>query len=148
MNKIYFSLLLILFFSCATRSKIHHPQITYPRISYMGNSYAPTIEADIYVDERSIERPYKVVGKGYPNWGLLYSFHSLEQLQQKALETAKNKGADAVLIQDYYMPGSANVNSFFRTDSIGKGSITVGNSTLSNTSSTGFVILFLKYKDR
>lgn len=147
MNKIYFSFLIILFFSCTTQSKI-----SYPRISYLGNSYAPTKEADVYVDEKSIERPYKVIGKGYPDWGWggsSFSFHSVEMLQQRVVETAKTRGADAVLIQDYYIiNNNAGINSFFRTDSIGKGAITVGNSTVSSTNSTGFVILFLKYKDQ
>jgi len=55
MNKIYFSFLVILSSSC------------FPHISYIGNSFPSTKEPDFYVDERSIDKPYKIIGKGYPN---------------------------------------------------------------------------------
>ncbi len=132
MNKIYFLLLIILLSSCTTT------------INYLGNSYTPTRNPDLYVTEKSIDRPYKIVGKGYPRFRLFG--HSPEKIQRKALEKAKKKGADAVLIQDYYIPNTGtNINSFYRSDSLGKGLITVGNSTVSSMGSSGFTIFFLKY---
>jgi hypothetical protein len=135
MNKIYFFLLIVSFSSCL------------PRISYLGNSYAPTKEPDLYVDEKSIERPYKIIGKGYPE---RFALFPAELLQKKALQKAKGKGADAVLITDYFVQSAvANISSVYRTDSLGKGLITTGNSTLSNGNQvdTKFIILFLKYTD-
>ena len=134
MNKIYFSFFIMLFSSCVTT------------INYLGNNYTPTKDPDLYVSEKSIERPYKIVGKGYPHLRLFG--HSPEKIQQKVLEKAKRIGADAVLVQDYYMPDrGANINSFYRTDSLGKGLITIGNSTITNTRSSEFIIFFLKYTD-
>lgn len=134
MNKIYF-LPLVFLSSC------------FPAINYLGNSYPSTSNPDLFVDERSIERPYKIIGKGYPDgFGLL----PVETLQKKVLETAKRKGADAVLIQDYIMANPvASMNSVYRTDSLGKGLVTTGTSVISNGNSvsTRFIVLFLKYTD-
>jgi hypothetical protein len=135
MYKIYLFFLVVLFSSCL------------PKISYLGNSYAPTKEPDFFVDETSIERPYKIMGKGYPErFGSLL----LETMQKKAVEKAKTKGADAVLIQDYYVLNTfTTANSRYRSDSLGKEIITTGNSVIANSSynDTRFVILFLKYTD-
>jgi hypothetical protein len=134
MNKIYF-FILIIFSSCTTT------------IDYLGRSYAPTKDPDLYVSGESIERPYKIVGKGYAH---LRAFgRSPERIQQKILEKAKSKGADAVLVQDYYLPNAdANVTSFYRSDSLGKGLVTTGNSSISSFGNVGYTILFLKYTSR
>jgi len=117
-----------------------------PTINYLGNSYAATRDPDLFVDENSIERPYKIIGKGYPErFGSL----ALESLQRKAIKKAKDKGADAVLVQDYYVVNTiASSNSSYR-DTSGKGLITTGNSVFVNGDCdyTRFVILFLKYTD-
>ena len=135
MNKIYFVFLFILLCSCSME------------IKYLGTSYEPTKEPDFYVDAESIDRPYKIIGKGYPHMTAFN--HAIEKLQRKALEKAKKKGADAVLINDYYISNTgASINSTYRSDSLGKGLITFGNSTVTNTGSSGFTILFLKYTDR
>src|SRR6476646_10853145 len=106
MNKIYFILLMILFSSCS------------PRINYLGNSFPSTKEPDFYVDERSIDKPYKIVGKGYPNGSALLN-----------LKTLQKKAADAVLIQDYFIQAAvANSSTIYHTDGEGKG--ITGNSML------------------
>jgi hypothetical protein len=133
MYKIYFCLV-ILFSSCL------------PQINYLGNSYPPTTNPDFFVDEKSIERPYKIIGKGYPEYvGSLF----LETIQKKAIEKAKSKGADAVLIQDYlvqdYVSGTHPV---YHIDSAGRHIVT-GTSTLAtvHSDSPQFIIYFLKYTD-
>ena len=135
MYKIYFSFFFILLYSSCLN-----------KINYLGNSYVPTKEPDFFIDETNIERPYKIIGKGYPEgFGSLL----LERLQQKAIKKAKEKGADAVLVQDYYVVRTvASSNSIYR-DTAGKGLITTGNSVFVNGDydCTRFVILFLKYTD-
>jgi hypothetical protein len=134
MFKIYSFFLIISFTSCI------------PKINYLGNSYAATKEPDFFVDEKSIDRPYKIVGKGYPErFGSLM----LETLQRKAIRKAQDKGADAVLVQDYYVVNTvASLNSIYR-DTSGKGVISTGNSLFVNGDydCTRFVILFLRYTD-
>src|SRR4030095_5748864 len=96
MNKIYFVLFMFFFSSCL------------PHINYLGNSFPPTKEPDFYVDERSIDKPYKIIGKGYPNGvGVL----TLKTLQKKAIEKAKKKGAEAVLVQDYFVQAAVTNSS-------------------------------------
>src|SRR4030095_9989035 len=136
MYKIYSFFLVVLFSSCL------------PKISYLGSSYAPTKEPDFFVDETSIERPYKIIGKGYPErFGSLFR----ETMQKKALDKAKTKGADAVLIQDYFIYSDVgNIHSVYHSDSSGKGLHTTG-SPVFRTDYLGapqFIVLFLKYTDR
>jgi hypothetical protein len=135
MYKIYFSLA-ILFSSCL------------PRINYLGNSYTPTRDPDFFVDERSIEKPYKIIGKGYPDRvGSLF----FETIQKKAIDKAKSKGADAVLIQDYFVQNYfTNIHPIHQSDTLGRQSIITGTSTIGTVQSDcpQFIILFLKYTDR
>jgi len=134
--KYIYPYLTIFLFSCYIR-------IT-PKIDYLGEKYLPTKEVDVFVDENNIEHKYKVIGKGYPR---LSPFQrSVEKLQKKVVEKAKKIGADAVLIKDYYIPNTGvQANSTFLTDSLGKGTITTGNTTITSTGSSGFSVFFLKY---
>jgi len=135
MYKIY-SCLAILLSSCL------------PKINYLGNSYLPTTDPDFFVDERSIERPYKIIGKGYPERvGSLF----LETMQRKAIDKAKSKGADAVLIQDYFVPNYfTNAHPIHQVDTLGRQSIITETSTIRAVHSDypQFIIFFLKYTDR
>ena len=112
------------------------------QLNYLGTSYTKTEKVDVYVDKSAIDKPYRIIGKGYITY-----YRSVEIIQQKAVKKAKEIGADAVLISDYYVlnPG-ATINSVSHTDSLGKGLITIGNSTIVPNNSTGFNIIFLKYE--
>ena len=112
------------------------------QLNYLGTSYTKTEKVDVFVDKSAIDKPYRIIGKGYITY-----YRSVEIIQQKAVKKAKEKGADAVLISDYYVlnPG-ATINSVSHTDSLGKGLITIGNSTIVPNNSTGFNIIFLKYE--
>lgn len=108
------------------------------RIGYLGDSAAPTSKVDVYVDPSSIKRSYTVMGKGYVEKAI-GSPASSEKIQAKALRKAREKGADAILFEDYFLLPSTTIASS-RLDS------------LSNTSHSGTVlssgrnILFLKYR--
>jgi len=132
MYKIY-PFFLIIFSSC------------FAKVNYLGNSYSPTKEPDFFVDERSIDRPYKIMGKGYPRgFGSLV----LESLQKRAIEKAKAKGADAVLVQDYFIYGGiGSINSVYHTDSLGGTIATRSDLAHGSSADPEFVILFLKYTD-
>jgi hypothetical protein len=115
----------------------------FAKIGYVGSSYTPTTNVDVFIDESSIKKTYDIVGKGYPR----FAFITPEQIQSKAVAKAKQKGVDAVLIKDYYIPATgANINTTVRTDSVGKGVVSVGNTSVTPTASSGFIVLFLKYK--
>ena len=110
------------------------------RVHYLGNSYAPTEKVDVYVDASVIKRSYEIMGKTLapisPYGG------TPEKIQKKAIAKAKEKGADAVLFQDYLV-APATINPSLRADSIGKSS---GTALIGPSSDPGYMILFLKYK--
>ena len=131
MYKIYFLLITICLISCNTK------------IRYIGKTLPPTKNIEVFISEQSIKQPYEYIGKGY------LGFHkNPNKIQEKAEEIARAKGADAVLITDYYIPdtGGTNITTVFKTDSIAKSAVTTANTTISPTSYSGYHILFLKYK--
>ena len=132
MKKIYSPFLFILLYSCSGK------------ISYVGQAAAPTTRVDVYINEASIRRNYEFVGQGYLN---IWAAHLKPDKIQKLVEqTAKKKGANAVIISDYYIPNTGQtINTTYKTDSVGKGTVTTGNTTVTPTSSSGFRVFFIKY---
>ena len=132
MIKIYFTLFpVFVFTSCASS------------INYIGSSYSPTEKIDVFVDEAAIPKNYTIVGKGYVR---NRTWSTPENMQTKAIAKARQQGADAVLIKDYYIPVIPVVNTSIQTDSSGKGRLTIGNAVVPQASAPEFIILFLKYK--
>ena len=67
-----------------------------PRVEYVGKSYAPTSNVDIYLDPADIDRDYEVMGAAeIKNEGTI----KFDKLQESAMESAMQHGADAVLIE-------------------------------------------------
>ena len=135
MQKIYFfSFLVLLFPSCVTR------------IAYIGSTNVPTSHVDVFVNESAIKKNYEIIGKGYVHYGL-YS-RGVENIQKKSVAKAKEVGANGILFQDYFIPNTGtSINTVMRSDSVAKGLITVGNTTVQSTGIGGFNIFFLKYAD-
>jgi hypothetical protein len=136
MKQIYTALLLSsVFSSCVTR------------INYLGNTFTPTDKVDVYVDASAIKRPYTIVGKGYPDYvGYGGVFGSTDKLQEKVVQVARKKGADAVLFQEYYVQhDGSNFYSTSRTDSVERGVVTATRGSVTPVVSAGRYILFLKY---
>lgn len=77
-----FALLFFLLFGCA-------------HINYVGKSYDPTDHIDVYYSEKDITKEYTVMGHAVGGGQLLVS---TSKIQNKLIEKAKAKGADAVLI--------------------------------------------------
>lgn len=111
-----------------------------PTLGYVGSTYNPTERVDVYVDESSIPVQYTVFGKGYVR---SYRDPRPEMVQSKAIAKAKQKGADAILIKDYFLP-APGVSTTYKRDSSGKGSVSIGNTVVPQSSE--FVVFFLKYK--
>ena len=137
MKKIYsFVLLSILLSSCYTNS----------RIDYIGSTSQPTNNVDVFVDEKAIPRAFTIVGKAFINPSP-YSLRK-EKIMTKAVQKAKEKGADAIFYQETFVPTTpgTNLTTHSLTDSLGKGTITVSNTSVNQ--SYGYLrteILFLKY---
>jgi hypothetical protein len=114
-----------------------------PKINYLGNSFQPTNKVDVYVDESAISRDYTIVGKGYVR---TYVYSVSESIQKKAVNKAKQKGADAVLFKDYFVPTSPQVTRN-KKDSSGNLTVSITNPAPALSVTPEIVVLFLKYKD-
>ena len=133
MYKIYTPLLSILLFSCSSK------------IRYIGKAFPSTKNIEVFVTKQSIKQPYEYIGKGYIRGYLLY--RNPNKIQEKAEKLGLEKGADAVLITDYYIPdsGGTSINSIYKTDSIARGIVTVANTTIGPTTASSYTIFYLKY---
>jgi hypothetical protein len=138
MKILYTALATLFMAACAPRAK------TFSHLDYLGTSFTPTDSVAVFVDASAIEKPYTIIGKAYPKAGMLGNL-SIKRLQAESVEKAKQNGADAVLIQDY-MVYDPSVTSVHKTDSMGKGAVTVANTTLHQHGSQRFAMTFLKYK--
>jgi len=105
---------------------------------YLGSSYTPTKNVDVFVDPSSIKKPYTIIGKTYfePD-----TFTNLDRIQQLAIEKAKQKGANAILFQDYLFQDVGTVRTVSKVDS----SSLVRLRTSAPVVTTRLDILFLKY---
>ncbi|MBC7872955.1 MAG: hypothetical protein H7Y01_03105 [Ferruginibacter sp.] len=133
MYKTLLPLLAIVVVSCSTK------------IRYIGQSHSPTKDIEVFVSEQSIKRPYEYIGKGYLGGFSLRG--NQNKIQKKAEKLGLEKGADAVLITDYYITntGGTSISGIYRTDSIAGGTVMTGNTTVTPTVTSGFHILFIKY---
>jgi len=136
MLKLYFTLLTVLLFSSCGVS-----------VNYLGNSFDKTSHVDVFVDPSAIKKTYTVIGKGYEHYGV-YSRFNIERLQEKTIQKAKEKGADAVLFQDYHVlhPGAA-ISTTTKVDTVSNGVVTTSNTHTGPVVSSGRNILFLKYNE-
>jgi len=135
MIKFCLLLFLIVFSSCGSH------------LTYLGSSYTPTKNVDVYVDASAIKHSYTIIGKGYMEYGVgVYSKSRIEKMQAKAIQKARAKGADAILFQDYYFKeNGTSIQSVTRADSIGKSLVSVQTGNVSPIISSKTDILFLKY---
>jgi hypothetical protein len=116
------------------------------KTSYVGKTYAPTDNVDLFLDETSVTRPYEVMGQVSIDGESLVS---TDKLQQKMLEEAKARGANAVLIEDYkeiYTDSSTSTNASTSTDKKGNQHYH-GNSYTSQSKRKILKAQFLKYTD-
>jgi hypothetical protein len=116
------------------------------RIGYLGNSSAPTEKVDVFVDPSSIKKPYSVMGKGFVE-AAPFSRNSIEKIQNKAIKKARQKGADAILFEDYYLiQNGTTINNTTRIDTVHN--VSTSQTTVSPVVSSGRNILFLKYSNQ
>lgn len=62
---------------------------------YVGETYAPTTNADIYMNASDVQRPYKVMGKAETE---ATEYMSFEAMQEQLKTEAMSKGADGIII--------------------------------------------------
>lgn len=133
MNKIYLFFFLALLNSCTAR------------LHYIGKTTKPGgKEIDIYLSESSVKKQYEITGQGFLNaWA---AHKTPEKIQRLAEEKARQKGADAIIINKYYVPNTGQlISSTYVTDTVGRAVVTAGSTSISPTSTSGFNILFIRY---
>lgn len=85
MRKISIILLVsVLFFGCA------------PSVQYIGKSYTPTEQVDVFMDTDEIKKGYEVIGKIDGVSGVFGS--GFDEIQEKIVQSARAKGADGVIL--------------------------------------------------
>jgi len=116
------------------------------KTSYLGKTYSPTVNVDLFMEESGLTRPYEVMGQiSFAGESLV----STDKLQEKMLEEAKARGADAVLIEGYeeiYTDSSTSANASTSTDKQGNQHFH-GNSYTSQSKRKILKAKFLKYTD-
>ena len=135
MKKIYTLLLPVFIFSCSTQ------------VQYIGKSYKPVSDPEVYVAESEIKKPYSIIGRGYLKVGIGSLDVNWNQVQKKAIKKGWQHGADAVLIiQRKAVSPLPAIQTYGSIDSLGKGLETFSRSETYYPLSTWHDILFLKYK--
>jgi hypothetical protein len=129
-----FSFLSLLLISCGTI------------VDYVGNSYTPSNKVDVFVTLSSVKKEYQIIGKGYADDSPLLLRRIGEKIQKKAIQKAKSKGADAIVIQDYLLL-QPMLQTSVQTDSTSS-RIALSNIAVNQQSTTRFTILFLKYTSK
>jgi hypothetical protein len=67
-------------------------------INYIGESYPPTQQVDLYFSEEDIEREYSVVGRIIATANSDELAYSSDKFTKAILKKAREKGADGVVI--------------------------------------------------
>jgi hypothetical protein len=72
-----------------------------PRINYLGKSYTPTQNVDLFFDEHDIKKEYEVMGV-MKNEGSELEYSDLDAIKKAMIEKARENGADALLFIGSY----------------------------------------------
>lgn len=114
------------------------------KIHYVGQKNAPGSRVDVFVSEAAIKRNFVIAGQGYLNYKA--QFMRPDRLQALAEKKALENGADGIIITDYFIPNSGqSINSVYRTDTVERGIISTGTTTITPVSTSGYRIYFIKY---
>ncbi len=67
------------------------------RVHYVGQSYSPTTDIDVFYSEHDIQNAYTVIGHATSSGAFLTSN---DDIQNNLIKEAREKGADAIIIKD------------------------------------------------
>lgn len=114
------------------------------KIHYVGQRNTPTKRTDVFVTETAIQKKYIIAGQGYLNFKAAHL--RPDKIQALAEKKAAENGADAILITDYNIPNTGQViNTVYLTDTVERGVISTGSTTITPLSTSGYRIYFIKY---
>ncbi len=67
-------------------------------VDYVGKSYPPTANVDLYMSADDVQRPYEVMGEARAQVDAIPFAKPGPQLQQKLMEEARARGANGVIL--------------------------------------------------
>lgn len=67
-----------------------------PTMNYLGDTYPPTDEIDVYYDEGDIKHDYRVIGQ-LSGDNINNPINDLEKVKKKMIEEGKLRGANGIL---------------------------------------------------
>ena len=114
-------------------------------VDYIGRSYPPTSNVELFFAEADINESYEVMGRVHARANDIVS---AEKLQRKIMEKARENGADAVVILgfDRYKTGEHTTYNE-STKEKRRGTETTGNVSTSDESEKAIQAIFVKYKN-
>jgi hypothetical protein len=131
----FYTIACCILFSCTSTTQV----------AYIGNSYKPTKKVDVFIDAKSIKKPYTVVGKAMTDI-YAYAIRNVERLQEKIIEKAMQNGADAILFQELLiLNDGSTITLSSGTDSLGRLAVTDRSNYFNSVYSSRREVLFLKY---
>lgn len=110
---------------------------------YLGKSYPPAGEPEIFMRDQDVEKDYEVMGKVTAE--VPYS-KKLKYIQNKVMNLARENGADAVLFSDVNIRSTGYTSASAGASKGGKVRIGGGTSRVSDNEVKSVDALLLKYK--
>ncbi len=78
-------------------------------VNYVGKSFEPSLNVDIFYSKKEIPKEYSVIGHAISAGQI---FVSVDKLQTNMIKKAKTKGADAILITNIGRESELNGRGF------------------------------------
>jgi hypothetical protein len=121
--------------------------VSCTKIDYVGKSYTPTTDVDIFFSMDDLKGEYEVMGHLTATAG---DFVSTEKMQEDILEKAREKGADAVVILGlghYVVDTGSSWSETTETTETGKGvkTTTSGSQSAGTEEKKEITAQFIKY---
>ena len=114
------------------------------KIDYVGEEYPPTTKVDLFFSMDNVELDYKIMGRVVASADDIVS---AGKMQEKIMEEARKKGADAVVILGLERYQAGETTSFTEsTTTDGLKSSTTASSSTSVKEKKEIQGIFLKYK--
>ena len=113
-------------------------------VDYIGRTYAPTSNVELFFTENDVSAPYEVMGRVNARANDIVS---AEKLQKKIMEKARANGADAVVILGFERYKTGEHTSYNETTKEKRsGTETSSSSATASDSEKSIEAIFLKYK--
>ena len=101
------------------------------KIDYVGESFPQTEKVDIYFSEEDVQDEFKIMGHMIATAG---DFVSAQKMQKKMIKTARENGADGIIILGLERYQSGESTNYHETSVKKKGKTKVSGSSSTSTS--------------